>query len=69
MNETETLDKGGTQESMEVTLAVTYCIGDMEPEEATSCTDRNPTEVIELPTHAQNFQTKILSCLQEKHER
>ena len=34
--ETETWDKGGTQESMGVTLAVTHSIGDMEPEEATS---------------------------------
>ena len=36
-DETETWDKGGTQESMGVTLAVTHSIGDMEPEEATSC--------------------------------
>ena len=35
--ETETWDKGGTQESMGVTLAVTHYIGDMEPEEATFC--------------------------------
>ena len=32
----ETWDKGGVQESMGVTLAVTHT-GDMEPEEATSC--------------------------------
>ena len=36
-DETETWDKGGTQESMGVTLAVTHYIGDMEPQEATSC--------------------------------
>ena len=35
--ETETWDKGGTQESMGVTLAVTHSIGDMEHEEVTSC--------------------------------
>ena len=34
---TETCDEGGTQESMWMTLAVTHRIGDMEPEEATSC--------------------------------
>ena len=34
---TETWDKGGTQESMGVTLAVTDYIRDMEPEETTSC--------------------------------
>jgi hypothetical protein len=32
-----TWDKGGSQESMGVTLAVTYYIRDMVPEEATSC--------------------------------
>jgi hypothetical protein len=36
-DETETWDMGGSQESMGVTLAVTHCIGDMEPEDATSC--------------------------------
>ena len=36
-DETETWEKGGAQESMGVTLAVTHSIGDMEPEEATSC--------------------------------
>ena len=35
-DESESWDKGGTQESMGVILAVTYYIGDMEPEEATS---------------------------------
>ena len=34
---TKTWDKGGSQESMGVTLAVTHRIGGMEPEEATSC--------------------------------
>ena len=32
--------KGGAQESVEVILAVTHSIGDMEPEEATSCIQR-----------------------------
>jgi hypothetical protein len=32
----ETWDKGGTQESMGVTLAVTYYIEDMELKEVTS---------------------------------
>ena len=31
----ETWDRGNSQESMGVTLAVTHSIGDMEPEEAT----------------------------------
>ena len=35
--ETETWDKRGAQESMGVNLVVTRCIGDIEPEEATSC--------------------------------
>ena len=30
-------EKGGTQESMMMTLAVTHYIEDVEPEEATSC--------------------------------
>jgi hypothetical protein len=30
-------DKGGAQETAGVILAVSYYIGDMEPEEATSC--------------------------------
>ena len=33
----ETWDKGGTQESMGVTLAVTHYIANVEPEEAISC--------------------------------
>ena len=36
-DKTETWDKGSTQESLEVILAVTHYIGDMEPEVATSC--------------------------------
>ena len=36
-NETETWDKGGGQESMGVSLAVTHSIGNVGPEEATSC--------------------------------
>ena len=44
-DETETWDKGGAQESMWVTLAVTHYIWDMEPEEATSCCHaRSPME-------------------------
>ena len=35
--EMETWDKGGAQESMGCDLAVTHYTGDMEPEEATSC--------------------------------
>jgi hypothetical protein len=33
---TETSERGGAEESMGVTLAVTHSIVDMEPEEATS---------------------------------
>ena len=36
-NKTETWYKGGAQESMGVTLAVTHNIWGMEPEEATFC--------------------------------
>ena len=36
-DETESWDKGGTQESMELTFAGPHYIGDMEPKEATSC--------------------------------
>ena len=36
-DEAETQDKGDSQESMGVTLAVTHNIGDMEPEVASSC--------------------------------
>jgi hypothetical protein len=36
-DEIEACDKRSTQESMVVTLAVTHCIGDMDPEETTSC--------------------------------
>jgi hypothetical protein len=34
---TETWDRGGTKESMKVTIVVTYSIEDMGPEEAPSC--------------------------------
>jgi hypothetical protein len=37
LDETETWDKGGTQDSVRVTLAVTHYTGDMEPEKGTSC--------------------------------
>ena len=33
----ETWDRGGTQESLRVTLDVTYSTGYMEPEETTFC--------------------------------
>jgi hypothetical protein len=42
-NVAETWDRAGTQESMGVTLAVTHSIGDMEPEEATSCSQAGTT--------------------------
>ena len=35
--ETDVWDRGGVQESMGVSLAVTHSIGAMEPEKATSC--------------------------------
>jgi hypothetical protein len=39
----ETWDKGGAQESMEVTLAVAHYFGAMEPEEATSYSQAGTT--------------------------
>ena len=36
-DKTKTWDKGGTQESMRVSSAVTHSIGDVEHKEATSC--------------------------------
>ena len=36
-DETETCNKGGAQISMGVSLTVTHYTGDMEPEEANSC--------------------------------
>lgn len=39
-NETETWDKIVSEESIEVTLATTLSTGDMEPLEATSCSQR-----------------------------
>jgi hypothetical protein len=54
------LSFGGAQESMGVTLAVTHSFGDMEPVEATSCSQaRNPIGAIETPTHPQNLQSKM----------
>jgi hypothetical protein len=47
---------------MGIILAVTHYIGDMEPEEATSCSQTGtPLEhaAIETPTYPQNFQPKI----------
>jgi hypothetical protein len=44
---TENWDRVGTQESMGVTWAVTHNIGDMEPEEATSCSQAGvPVELL-----------------------
>ena len=50
LKKTETWGKGGTQESMGVTLAVTHNTGDMEPGEVVSCGQAG------IPTHPQNFQ-------------
>jgi hypothetical protein len=36
-DKTETWDKESSQESMEMTLAVTHYTGDMEPEDTASC--------------------------------
>jgi len=47
-NDTEIWDKGGIQELVEVTLAVTHSTGVQKPSEA-----------IETLTHPQNFQPKI----------
>ena len=59
-DETEPWEKGGTQELMGVILAVTHYIRDIEPEEATSCSQgRIPSKTRETPTHPQNFQAKI----------
>ena len=44
-DETETWDKGGVQESVGVTLAVTHHIGDMEPKKAISCSQAGGTPV------------------------
>jgi len=44
---------------MEVTLAVTHNIGDMEPEEATSCSQAETPVEQQTATYPQNFQSKI----------
>ena len=49
-DKTESWDKGGAQESMGVTLAVTHNTEDMEPGEVVSCGQAG------IPTHPQNFQ-------------
>jgi len=42
---TETWNEGGTQESIEVTLTMLHRIGNVEPGEATSCSQaRTPME-------------------------
>jgi hypothetical protein len=43
-----------------VTLTLTHCIGNMEPEEATSCNQAvTPSGAIRTPTHPQIFEPKI----------
>ena len=54
---TETWDKVGTQESMGLTLAVIHSTGDMEPEEATSCSQAG-TQWSDRDT---NLPTKLLT--------
>lgn len=51
-------DKRGAQESMGVTLAVTYNIGDIEFEEVTSCNSNN-SGVSDRDTNSQNFRPQI----------
>jgi hypothetical protein len=57
----ETWDKGGSQNSIRVTLAVTHYIGDMEPEKATSCSQKGtPVELQRYqPTH-KTLNTKFI---------
>jgi hypothetical protein len=46
---------------MGVTLAVTHYMGDMEAEEATSCSQAGTSvEQIETPTHPQNIPPKLI---------
>lgn len=54
-DKTETWDKGGTQESMRVTLAMTHSIGDMGPEKTTSYNQEEPHGAIGIPTNSQNL--------------
>lgn len=51
------------QETMGVTLFVIHYVGDMETEEATSCSSQaeKPRGAIELPTHPHNFKPQIYS--------
>jgi hypothetical protein len=60
--ETETWEKGDTQESMWVTLAVTYSIGDMEPEEGGHLLwpGRNPNGGIGTAFHHKTFDPKFI---------
>ena len=63
--ETETTDKGGAQESMGVTLAVTHSIGDMDPREAASC-GQTETPVEHRDTKPPiKLSTQNLACLQK----
>ena len=66
----ETYDKGGSQESMGVTLAVTYSSGDMKLEEATSCGYwQEPQWSIGTPIHPENFQPKIYPAYKKCRDR
>jgi hypothetical protein len=56
--ETEILESGGTQESMEVTLA-------MEPEKATSVAKQDPQQINKDANPPTKLSTQNLSCLQE----
>ena len=62
-NETETWDKGGAQESMGVSLAVTHSIGNVGPEEATSCSQARSLmeQQGHQPTHKTSDAKPILS--------
>jgi hypothetical protein len=60
-DEAETWDKGGTQESKRVALAVTHSIGDMEPEEATSCRQAGmPAELKEHQPIHKTFNSQFI---------
>jgi hypothetical protein len=56
---TETWDRGGTQESMVVTLAMTHSIGDTELKETTSCSQAGTSGERGTPTHPWNVGPKM----------
>jgi len=64
----QTWNKGSTQESIRVSLAVTHSIGDTEPEGATSCNQAKSNGVIGTPTHPQNFQSKIYPVYKKRRD-